>query len=85
MADTGNHAHTVECRVGNVDYASGDASSPQGLQGRKHRFRVFAGLRDDPFFNNVKGTRAFTMPHDGTWLLNVIWTTPLPRSRETDF
>jgi hypothetical protein len=23
-----------------------------------HRFRVFAGLRDDPFFNNVKGTRA---------------------------
>src|SRR4029078_676054 len=22
------------------------------------RFRVFAGLRDDPFFNNVRGTRA---------------------------
>lgn len=50
--------NTVECRVGNVDYARGDASSPEGLQGRKHRFRVFAGLRDDPFFNNVKGTRA---------------------------
>jgi hypothetical protein len=50
--------NTMECRVADVDYASGDASGPQGLQGRKHRFRVFAGLRDDPFFNNVKGTRA---------------------------
>jgi hypothetical protein len=48
----------VECRAADVDDASGDASGPHGLQGRKHRFRVFAGLRDDPFFNNVKGTRA---------------------------
>lgn len=31
------------------------------------------------------GRASFTMPHHGTWLLNVIWTTPLPRSRETDF
>jgi uncharacterized GH25 family protein len=31
------------------------------------------------------GRASFTMPHDGTWLLNVIWTTPLARSRETDF
>jgi hypothetical protein len=31
------------------------------------------------------GRATFTMPHDGTWLLNVIWTTPQPRSRETDF
>lgn len=31
------------------------------------------------------GRASFTMPHDGTWLLNVIWTTPLPRTRETDF
>ena len=29
-----------------------------GIEGRNRRFRVFAGLRDDPFFNNVKGTRA---------------------------
>jgi hypothetical protein len=28
------------------------------LRGLHHRFRVFAGLRDDPFFNNVRGTRA---------------------------
>jgi hypothetical protein len=51
-------ANAVECRVGDADYARGDASQPEGLQGRNHRFRIFAGLRDDPFFNNVKGTRA---------------------------
>lgn len=31
------------------------------------------------------GRASFTMPKDGTWLLNVIWTKPLPRSRDTDF
>jgi hypothetical protein len=51
-------ANVVDCRVGDADVARGDASSPDGLRGRNHRFRVFAGLRDDPFFNNVKGTRA---------------------------
>lgn len=48
----------TECNVGAADSASGNASSPAGLQGRQHRFKVFAGTRDDPFFNNVKGTRA---------------------------
>lgn len=51
-------ATVMECRAGYGDYARGDDSSPDGLEGRKARFRVFAGLRDDPFFNNVKGTRA---------------------------
>jgi hypothetical protein len=48
----------ADCRLGNVDRARGDASRVSGLEGARHRFRVFAGLRDDPFFNNVKGTRA---------------------------
>jgi hypothetical protein len=48
----------LECHVGDADYARGNANSPAGLQGVRHRFRVFAGLRDDPFFNNVRGTRA---------------------------
>ena len=52
-------ATQADCQVGkNADRAQGDASVPTGLQGAKHRFRVFAGLRDDPFFNNVRGTRA---------------------------
>lgn len=47
----------AECWAGDADYARGDASQPAGLVGQRGRFRVFAGLRDDPFFNNVKGTR----------------------------
>ena len=31
------------------------------------------------------GRAIFVMPTEGSWLLNVIWTKPLPRSRETDF
>ncbi|HEY6925564.1 MAG TPA: DUF4198 domain-containing protein [Steroidobacteraceae bacterium] len=31
------------------------------------------------------GRAVFHMPAEGTWLLNVIWTRPLPRSSETDF
>ncbi|WP_129777673.1 DUF4331 family protein [Peristeroidobacter soli] len=50
-------AHNVFCKVGNADVASGDASDSKGLEGRNKHLRVFAGLRDDPFYNNVKGTR----------------------------
>jgi hypothetical protein len=51
-------ANIAECWAGDVDHAQGDASGSAGLEGQRRRFRVFAGLRDDPFFNNVKGTRA---------------------------
>jgi len=51
-------ANTAECWAGDADYLRGDASGPDGLEGQNRRFRVFAGLRDDPFFNNVTGTRA---------------------------
>jgi Domain of unknown function (DUF4331) len=50
-------ANNVECWSGNKDYVRGDAHRPAGLESEKHTFRIFAGLRDDPFFNNVKGTR----------------------------
>jgi tetratricopeptide (TPR) repeat protein len=48
----------AECWVGDTDYVRGDARNTSGLEGKNRRFRVFAGLRDDPFFNNVKGARA---------------------------
>ena len=56
---------TISCRINGAetrceaggDEVQGDASRPDGLESRRRRFRVFAGLRDDPFFNNVKGTR----------------------------
>ncbi len=47
----------AECRLGD-DLASGAAETAEGLRSRAGAFRVFAGLRDDPFFNNVRGTRA---------------------------
>ncbi|MGY3230463.1 hypothetical protein ACVWWJ_001947 [Luteibacter sp. HA06] len=46
----------ADCQVGEADSAHGDATGPAGLEGKNHRFRVFAGLRDDPFYNNVKGS-----------------------------
>jgi hypothetical protein len=47
-------------------------------------------LKDDasPFEVHVTdhdGRASFTMPESGSWLLNVIWTKPLPRSEDTDF
>jgi hypothetical protein len=48
-------ANAVKCRMENTDSASGDPTNLAGLEGRNHRFRVYAGLRDDPFYNNVKG------------------------------
>jgi hypothetical protein len=48
-------ANAVKCTVGNADSALGDPTQPAGLDGRNHRFRVYAGPRDDPFYNNVKG------------------------------
>jgi uncharacterized GH25 family protein len=42
----------------------------------------------EPFESHLTdraGRASFTLPASGTWLLNVIWTKPLPRSSETDF
>lgn len=47
-----------ECRAGDADHLGGEAGGEAGIRGVNGRFRVFAGLRDDPFFNNVRGTRA---------------------------
>lgn len=49
-------AGQVRCRSGAVDVA-GDADREQGLSDADRRLRVFAGLRDDPFANNVVGAR----------------------------
>jgi hypothetical protein len=48
----------AECRVEDYDFARGDAGRETGIEGQEHRFKVFTGPRDDPFFNNVRGTRA---------------------------
>jgi uncharacterized GH25 family protein len=34
---------------------------------------------------DASGRASFQLPESGTWLLNVIWTKPLPASAEVDF
>ena len=49
---------SADCRLGNSDRVKGDPRNPAGIGSVNHRMRLFAGLRDDPFFNNVRGSRA---------------------------
>ncbi len=46
---------TIQCWAGTQEYATGDASRVTGISSRDGRLRVFAGLRDDPFFFNLAG------------------------------
>lgn len=44
----------IECWLGD-EYAEGDASSTAGVSSASGKMRVFAGLRDDPFFFEFNG------------------------------
>src|SRR5688500_6905461 len=48
----------LQGREDRLDIARGAASDERGVESQLRQFRVFAGVRDDPFFNNVRGTRA---------------------------
>ncbi|MCS0630869.1 DUF4331 domain-containing protein [Telluria mixta] len=48
----------ADCLIGRDEVIQGDPGQPAGLVSASGRSRLFAGLRDDPFFNNVKGSRA---------------------------
>ncbi len=50
-------AEQADCRLGKADQAIGNPGDGPGITSRKGSFRLFAGRRDDPFFNNVRGTR----------------------------
>jgi hypothetical protein len=47
----------ADCQLG-ADRVHGRADMPEGLRSARGSLRLFAGPRDDPFFNNVRGTRA---------------------------
>jgi len=51
---TFNVAQEITCHIGDVT-VSGDAHDPAGLASADGRLRVFAGLRNDPFFFNLNG------------------------------
>ena len=46
----------TDCKGAN-DFAVGNASREEGIQSHNGHFQLFAGIRDDPFFNNVRGSR----------------------------
>lgn len=48
-------AKMIQCWAGADEYVTGDASVPAGISSASAKFKVFAGLRDDPFFFNLDG------------------------------
>ncbi len=50
-------AQTISCWVGGAEYVTGDASATTGLTSADGKVKIFAGLRDDPFFFNITGFR----------------------------
>lgn len=49
--------HAIECWLGET-YVAGDPRDPEGIVSEDGSLRVFAGLRDDPFFFELSGFRA---------------------------
>jgi hypothetical protein len=54
---TFDQAQKISCWVGadKANYVSGDASVAAGITSKNGKVKVFAGLRDDPFFFNLDG------------------------------
>jgi hypothetical protein len=48
-------AQRASCWAGTSEYVTGDASATTGLASGDGKFKVFAGLRADPFFFNLDG------------------------------
>jgi len=52
-----NASRAATCEAGN-ERAEGWVDTPEGFSSQDGRLKVFAGRRDDPFFNNVRGSRS---------------------------
>ena len=50
-----DQAQRIQCWVGDAEYVSGNATGLNGIASSNGRLRVFAGLRNDPFFFNLAG------------------------------
>lgn len=48
-------SQNISCWVGSTDYVTGNASVAGGITSTSGDVKVFAGLRDDPFFFNLGG------------------------------
>jgi hypothetical protein len=52
---TFNAAQAAQCWAGTDEYVTGDPSAAAGIASADGKFKVFAGLRGDPFFFNLDG------------------------------
>ena len=52
---TFDNEQKISLWIGDTDYVTGDASNAAGLASASGKFKVFAGLRADPFFFNLEG------------------------------
>lgn len=48
----------IRCWAGNDVFLRGDASNTAGLESRDARLKIYAGVRNDPFFFNLAGLAA---------------------------
>jgi hypothetical protein len=48
-------AQVASCWAGTKDYVTGDASAQGGITSESGMFKVFAGMRGDPFYFNLDG------------------------------
>ena len=56
---------TAQCWGGSNEYATGHADSATGIASTDGKFKVFAGLRADPFFFNLEGFKAAVADVEG--------------------
>ena len=66
-------AKTIQCWAGADEYVTGDASAPAGISSASGMVKVFAGLRDDPFFFNLDGfndTVSFVVANAGSLIFD---------------
>jgi hypothetical protein len=52
---TFNIAQKIQCWAGTDEYVTGDASVAGGITSKSGKFKVYAGLRADPFYLNSNG------------------------------
>jgi hypothetical protein len=63
--------------IGDTDYVSGDASdATKGLTSANGKFKVFTGLRDDPFFFNLAGFQETVKAVDDAVAANLLTFDP---------
>ncbi len=58
--------------IGDTGYVTGDASDTKGLASADGKFKVFAGMRDDPFFFNLDGFKKTVQDVDDAVAANLL-------------